>query len=200
MAQNRAYVTASYGYHPTSYLQHGNSPFEQGYPAQNTFLNPNSATYESPLLDDNTGQSVPRRRTPNLHRESHPLSHVEMLHGSRSSPTTTQVQGRVFATYPVPINNPRGSSSPVRLPPAVTRPKRSHVQPSRKSSAEEVGNHDKPYAYLLYEALRSAKDHKMSLQEIYRWFEENTNKANDPQSKGWQSSIRHNLSMNEVSL
>lgn len=198
MAQNRAYVTSSYDYYSAPYQQPGNTPFEHGYPTQDSFLNPNIAAYESPLLGDNTGQSLPRRRTPTLHRESHPLPHVQTPYGSRYPPTT-RIQSRALSTHPVAVNYPRESTSPARLSPAVTRPKRSFVQPSRKSSAEDVGNHDKPYAYLLYEALRSSKDHKMSLQEIYRWFEENTNKANDPQSKGWQSSIRHNLSMNEVS-
>lgn len=197
MAQNRAYVTSSYDYYSAPYRQHGTAPFEHGYPTQDNFLNPNIATYESTLFGDNTGQSLLRRQTSNLNRDSHSLSHVQIPYGPRYSPTT-RIQSRGLVTHPVPVNYPRESTSPARLSPAVTRPKRSFIQPSRKSSAGDVGNHDKPYAYLLYEALRCSKDHKMSLQEIYRWFEENTNKANDPQSKGWQSSIRHNLSMNEV--
>ncbi|KAH8700345.1 hypothetical protein BGW36DRAFT_425175 [Talaromyces proteolyticus] len=60
----------------------------------------------------------------------------------------------------------------------------------------QIDNHDKPYAYLIYEALRSAEGHRLTLQGIYRWFEENTNKGNDSNSKGWQNSVRHNLSMN----
>ena len=56
-----------------------------------------------------------------------------------------------------------------------------------------------PYAQLIYRALKSAPEHKMVLKEIYEWFEKNTGKANDPSSKGWQNSIRHNLSMNGVS-
>ncbi|KAL8969956.1 MAG: hypothetical protein Q9183_001751 [Haloplaca sp. 2 TL-2023] len=52
-----------------------------------------------------------------------------------------------------------------------------------------------PYAQLIARALRSAPEHKMVLKEIYRWFEKNTNKAKG-NSKGWQNSIRHNLSMN----
>jgi len=34
------------------------------------------------------------------------------------------------------------------------------------------------------------------LKEIYEWFEKNTDKAKINSSKGWQNSIRHNLSMN----
>ncbi|KAL8692558.1 MAG: hypothetical protein Q9218_002451 [Villophora microphyllina] len=52
-----------------------------------------------------------------------------------------------------------------------------------------------PYAQLIGRALKSAPEHKMVLKDIYRWFEKNTNKARSG-SKGWQNSIRHNLSMN----
>ncbi|KAE8550749.1 hypothetical protein TMatcc_008803 [Talaromyces marneffei ATCC 18224] len=197
MAQHGAYVTSSHGYYSAPYQQSGIAPFDHSYSTQNSFFNPNIVAYESPLLQDNSDQSLLCRRTPTLNRESHTPSYVQTPYGSRFPPTP-RMQNRELVTNSVPINNPREDTSPVRLSLAVTRQKQTHVLPSRKPSAEEVGNHDKPYAYLLYEALRSAKDHKMSLQEIYRWFEDNTNKAGDPRSKGWQSSIRHNLSMNEA--
>lgn len=54
-----------------------------------------------------------------------------------------------------------------------------------------------PYAQLIGRALKSAPGHRMVLKDIYRWFEKNTNKARG-NSKGWQNSIRHNLSMNGV--
>ena len=56
-----------------------------------------------------------------------------------------------------------------------------------------------PYAQLIYRALKSASGHKVVLKEIYEWFERNTDKAKNSSSKGWQNSIRHNLSMNGVS-
>jgi len=56
-----------------------------------------------------------------------------------------------------------------------------------------------PYAQLIYKALMNAPEHKMVLKEIYEWFEKNTDKAKNNSSKGWQNSIRHNLSMNGVS-
>ncbi|OJD13028.1 hypothetical protein AJ78_06462 [Emergomyces pasteurianus Ep9510] len=55
---------------------------------------------------------------------------------------------------------------------------------------------DEPYSKLIWRALQSVPDKKMALKEIYEWFEKNTNKARNPDSKGWQNSIRHNLSMN----
>ena len=66
---------------------------------------------------------------------------------------------------------------------------------------------DEPYAKLLWRALMSTPDHAMTLQEIYQWFRENTDKdikkhhserRPGKNAEGWQNSIRHNLSMNEV--
>lgn len=58
-------------------------------------------------------------------------------------------------------------------------------------------NADLPYSKLIYRALKEADGHKLSLQKIYEWFTKNTNKGRD-NTKGWQNSIRHNLSMNKV--
>ncbi|KAL8675199.1 MAG: hypothetical protein Q9168_000452 [Polycauliona sp. 1 TL-2023] len=60
---------------------------------------------------------------------------------------------------------------------------------------EEGGVGSEPYAQLIFRALKSAPGHKMVLKDIYQWFERHTNKARGG-SKGWQNSIRHNLSMN----
>ncbi|RMJ24698.1 Forkhead domain protein [Aspergillus sp. HF37] len=64
------------------------------------------------------------------------------------------------------------------------------------SGPGEDGNADPPYSLLIYQALRSAPGMKLPLQGIYSWFEKNTEKGKDQSSKGWQNSIRHNLSMN----
>lgn len=67
------------------------------------------------------------------------------------------------------------------------------------SDPEEDGNvgADPPYSKLIERALLSAPDMKLPLQKIYNWFEQNTTKGREG-SKGWQNSIRHNLSMNAV--
>lgn len=72
---------------------------------------------------------------------------------------------------------------------------------SRETTAVEIEEHiaGEPYAKLIYRALMGAPNRSMVLQEIYQWFRENTPKGNS-QSKGWMNSIRHNLSMNAVSL
>ena len=64
-------------------------------------------------------------------------------------------------------------------------------------SMPELRRHDIPYSRLIETALRQSPDNKLSLQGIYSWFRENTLRGQD-KSKGWQNSIRHNLSMNAV--
>ncbi|KAI1371795.1 hypothetical protein F4677DRAFT_281508 [Hypoxylon crocopeplum] len=67
---------------------------------------------------------------------------------------------------------------------------------------EDGGKADEPYAQLIHKAFLSRENHAMSLQELYQWFRENTDKDAkcDPTTaaKGWQNSIRHNLSMNQA--
>jgi Forkhead domain len=75
-------------------------------------------------------------------------------------------------------------------------------RPATEAEEEELAGPsskaEEPYAQLIYRAFMSQPRHAMTLQEIYQWFRENTDKANS-ESKGWQNSIRHNLSMNAVS-
>lgn len=68
---------------------------------------------------------------------------------------------------------------------------------SRSSTEPAGGKSDEPYAQLIYRAFMSRPNKSMTLQEIYQWFRENTDKAKS-KGKGWQNSIRHNLSMNGV--
>ncbi|KAF2844628.1 hypothetical protein T440DRAFT_523327 [Plenodomus tracheiphilus IPT5] len=55
---------------------------------------------------------------------------------------------------------------------------------------------EQPYAQLIYQALLHAEGHTMILRDIYDWFKKYTDKAAASETKGWQNSIRHNLSMN----
>ena len=57
-----------------------------------------------------------------------------------------------------------------------------------------------PYNRLLYRCFMSMPSQECLLKEIYEWFKLNTDKTGNPQQKGWQNSIRHNLSMNVVGL
>ncbi|KAJ5988758.1 hypothetical protein N7481_003968 [Penicillium waksmanii] len=63
-------------------------------------------------------------------------------------------------------------------------------------NSEEDPITEPPYSALIYDALKDAPQRKLTLKDVYGWFQRNTNKDRDPNSKGWQNSIRHNLSMN----
>ena len=63
-----------------------------------------------------------------------------------------------------------------------------------------VKKYEGPYNNLLYICLKQAKGRTMSLKDIYEWIKRHTEKATDPSEKGWQNSVRHNLSMNAVSI
>ena len=65
---------------------------------------------------------------------------------------------------------------------------------------DEADGADPCYAQLLYRCLKETPDHTMSLKELYDWIAQHSQKAKDPKSRGWQNSVRHNLSMNAVSL
>lgn len=63
------------------------------------------------------------------------------------------------------------------------------------------GDNDEPcYAVLLYNCLWEAPGHILVLQDIYKWILKYSRKARDSNGTGWQNSVRHNLSMNEVGL
>ncbi|KAL1836803.1 hypothetical protein VTJ49DRAFT_4631 [Mycothermus thermophilus] len=65
------------------------------------------------------------------------------------------------------------------------------------TSAASETKTEEPYAKLIHRAFMSTPRRAMTLQEIYQWFRENTDKGKDD-TKGWQNSIRHNLSMNQA--
>lgn len=71
-------------------------------------------------------------------------------------------------------------------------------EPNETTEETDVYENE-PYAQLIYRALMSAPGYRLALQEIYQWFMTHTTKARGPPQKGWQNSIRHNLSMNGVS-
>ncbi|KAF8477468.1 hypothetical protein BDZ91DRAFT_757960 [Kalaharituber pfeilii] len=64
--------------------------------------------------------------------------------------------------------------------------------------ADEINLEDDeiPYAQLIYKALMSVPSRTMILGEIYEYFRKNIPRFSKIRTKGWQNSIRHNLSMN----
>lgn len=91
-------------------------------------------------------------------------------------------------------SSPQSSVAPS---PAVTAPNARTLVSNGEAREDRPTN--TPYSGLIFKALDSAKGKKLSLQGIYKWFLENTDKGKDENHKGWQNSIRHNLSMNAVS-
>lgn len=86
----------------------------------------------------------------------------------------------------------------------LTRASTPHDDPPRYPNDMSTGHglvvdKEQPYAQLIYQALMNAPGHTMILRDIYDWFKDNTDKAAASETKGWQNSIRHNLSMNGVS-
>lgn len=65
---------------------------------------------------------------------------------------------------------------------------------------ENLENSDPCYAELLRQALMERDDRTMLLKELYEWVRTHSSKAQDPSNRGWQNSVRHNLSMNAVSI
>ncbi|KAL4906590.1 hypothetical protein BDW74DRAFT_176906 [Aspergillus multicolor] len=123
-----------------------------------------------------------------LYKASHPLpphSHSS----SSSNPATTIVSppstSMPYQSLPLSVVSP-----PIKL--EMDR----DVAPTASADEAEDTNADPPYSQLIYEALSAAPGKKLPLQGIYLWFEKNTAKGRDRGSKGWQNSIRHNLSMN----
>lgn len=105
---------------------------------------------------------------------------------------------------PSPLSEISSYHSPHSLAassPAMTAQTADRFSPrsSTGDNKEERSSHP-PYSVLIYQALKEAPGHKLQLQSIYSWFEANTDKGGDPNAKGWQNSIRHNLSMNAVTL
>jgi len=76
----------------------------------------------------------------------------------------------------------------------------SSLTPTSEDQSSEDKRCDISYAKYIYCALMLAPGHRMVLKDIYRWIEQNTDKAKNPDFKGWQNSVRHNLSMNKVDL
>ena len=104
-----------------------------------------------------------------------------------ASPTGLPMSTSAYMVHPNAVDSPEG---PFDL----------DVENSRASEPPAAGTAEQqiPYAQLIYKALMQAPDHSMSLQDIYQWFQDNTDKCK-PGQRGWMNSIRHNLSMNAVS-
>lgn len=80
----------------------------------------------------------------------------------------------------------------------LTRASTPHDDSATYTSEDGTIDKEQPYAQLIYQALLQAPNNTMILRDIYDWFRRYTDKASASETKGWQNSIRHNLSMNGV--
>jgi len=95
--------------------------------------------------------------------------------------------------YPKDITSRQHCHSPQSS--TVNSPTSGGGTPGNVSNSKQ----EEPYAQLIYRAFMSTPRRAMTLQDLYQWFRENTDKGKSD-TKGWQNSIRHNLSMNMVSI
>lgn len=181
---------------------------------------PHSTTYEGEELDHCSHHGSPTSGglslAPSLAHHSAPVprgwspSDAQQMgfqhQPLRNAPTSLDVDAMVHhdvAPIAAGLRNPdHGSPLPKQ---EVETPNRSEGGSMRHSSrtgqqnGEEASKVNEPYAKLIHRAFMSRDRHVMTLQDIYQWFRENTEKGKSD-NKGWQNSIRHNLSMNRVSF
>ncbi|KAL5050449.1 hypothetical protein BDW71DRAFT_125812 [Aspergillus fruticulosus] len=124
-----------------------------------------------------------------LYKASHGLPPHSHSSSSSTDPATATISpmSTSMPYHPLPLS--------VVSPPGKLEMDRESAPTANVDEAEDT-NADPPYSQLIYEALSAAPGKKLPLQGIYLWFEKNTAKGRDRSSKGWQNSIRHNLSMN----
>ncbi|EUC42789.1 hypothetical protein COCMIDRAFT_102605 [Bipolaris oryzae ATCC 44560] len=191
-----------HGYH---YPQHGMS-YESNYkltcPAQYSAATcPRSynAFNSSGLPHD---LSVPDSFPPNAYHIEPPKHHDAM------DPSDHEIKSQLMQLsndydhpqYPCPIKveDYNHYQSPYSHPAQGSAPHDKTLRHTRDPDTGDAGIFDReqPYAQLIYRALLNAPNHTMILRDIYDWFRKNTDRASSSETKGWQNSIRHNLSMN----
>ncbi|SPO02552.1 uncharacterized protein DNG_05225 [Cephalotrichum gorgonifer] len=130
---------------------------------------------------------------------SHPFVMADRIVGSEqqqsspamamsSMPAAQHRQQHLMQTPFVPLSS-NGDAAGMNSP--------GGVKPEDDEMAlDKDDTNDLPYAKLIYKALLSHPQHAMTLQEVYDWFMINTNK--DKTNRGWQNSVRHNLSLNKA--
>ncbi|KAL8722216.1 MAG: hypothetical protein Q9225_001261 [Loekoesia sp. 1 TL-2023] len=149
----------------------------------------NTQKYRSQPVDYPTPQSNLSLSPPQHARESFGLCEPNSTGRSDRYADTSELapSQRFFGDIPTPE---RPYTQQLRVSPQ----RRQSIDESEESDEDGSVNCE-PYAQLIFRALKGAPGYGMVLKDIYRWFESNTDKARKS-SKGWQNSIRHNLSMN----
>ncbi|KAF9732465.1 hypothetical protein PMIN06_004007 [Paraphaeosphaeria minitans] len=183
----------------------GRDNFDYGFPARYNSETMDTYYYDQTAFNSNNNNlsyqyglppSCPRSLgtgfPPSLYqmRPQQPYEGMDLSHSPNNNLTQLNTE---YEDYPRPIpEDTIAYSAPYNSSRSSTPNERSSVLPRDHS----VFDKDRPYAQLIFDALKQAPNHTMILRDIYDWFRKNTDKALDKDTKGWQNSIRHNLSMN----
>ncbi|OTA68484.1 hypothetical protein K449DRAFT_398848 [Hypoxylon sp. EC38] len=146
--------------------------------------------YPPPLKESNHMPNHHFRHYPSLQYDQQ--LHVHMAYDDPNFPSAN-VDAATMAQQEVPtIVSGAAEPNPVAV--------HEHESPRQKEESPEGRKTDEPYAQLIWRAFLSTPTHSMTLQELYQWFRDHTDKAKDDEEskKGWMNSIRHNLSMNQA--
>ncbi|KAH6853184.1 hypothetical protein B0I37DRAFT_1791 [Chaetomium sp. MPI-CAGE-AT-0009] len=128
----------------------------------------------------------PRDAYPSTPESGHPLSPCSTTLSMPMDDMASSLDDDVDSQAPTLVN-----------PGPETKPRSKRSSAPSQLQAGEGKTEEPPYAQLIYRAFLSTPRQAMTLQEIYQWFRENTDRGKSP-NKGWQNSIRHNLSMNQA--
>ncbi|KAK7186611.1 fork head domain-containing protein [Paraphaeosphaeria sporulosa] len=172
-------------------MQYGSGTMAANNYDQTAFNSNNNLSYQY-ALPPSCPRSLMTSFPPPLYQmgPQQPYEDMDLSH----SPNNNLMQlDTEYGDYPRPIpEDVTAYSTPYNSSRSSTPNEESPLLPHD----DGVFDKDRPYAQLIFDALKQAPNHTMILRDIYDWFRKNTDKALDKDTKGWQNSIRHNLSMN----
>ena len=165
---------------------------------QPAFIDQRSHLPASSFIQTSSQTNTQRLRTPRSLLDQDFSQHAVELIRSHSTASAAQEQA---PEYPSKIVEVGCVDGPSLCDKSQVIPDNATVQvesPNRGEMSDDDCETSEPYAKLIWRALLSAPGHGMVLKDIYDWFTKHTDKGVE-KTKGWQNSIRHNLSMNGVS-
>lgn len=166
---------------------------QYGSPASWSPLEPQQPGFGQPYLGSPEPMPAYNFHSHNLHYERSTMP--QMI--SSIAPAT--FEDDMTHGEAIPASAAQGPSVPMVSREESPQSKQEGESSGQGKNGDESIKSDEPYAQLIHKAFLSRECQPMTLQDIYQWFRENTEKAKGD-NKGWQNSIRHNLSMNHVSF
>jgi hypothetical protein len=162
-----------------------------------------------PMSGNYTTQCIPSASLPPAAFSKEPLP-IDQYSSSGLAAFTDTTRNSLFHNQVLPLsdvpaleydNNPDGNAYSRRQWTDSPMPDEIDSLAGSGETDDSLENSDPCYAELLRQALMEKKDdHTMLLKDLYEWVRTHSSKAQDPSNKGWQNSVRHNLSMNAVGV